>query len=711
MAKKSAARRPAPAAKPKKVGNAPAQQSFDLQPTKQGAAKAAGKGAAKELAKPKKGRGAKDDAKADTPAQSNFDLTDEAESSVMAMRNEKAAAKATKLPGVTRTRVSAEKMSEMQRDISISEFFTKNRHLLGFDNASRALMTSIKEAVDNSLDACEEAGILPDIKVMIEQLTETRYRMTVEDNGPGIVKAQVPKVFGKLLYGSKFHRLRQSRGQQGIGISAAGMYGQLTTGKPVVVTSKVGKGKPAYYCELRIDTKKNIPVIDNEKTVETSFDHGTSVAIEMEASYKGGKKGVDEFIQQVAFANPHLRLEYWRPGKAPLVYPRVTEELPPEAKEIKPHPYGVELGMLMRMMQGSNESSISALLQSEFSRVTSSVSQEILGKAKVSARAKPKDVTQQQAEAIHKAIPEVKIMAPPTNCLAPIGEAALIEGLKALLVQQHFAAEEARQRKKAEDEAAAAQAALEAGGDATAAAAAAVEQKLKEALEKITEVAPDPDEETDENDRDKFSLTAPADGDAPFQRAGVIDVFGHPCFVTAVTRPPKVYRGNPFQVEAAIAWGGEMPGDDLAQVVRFANRVPLLYQQGACAMTQSVLRTNWKSYDVEQSRGALPTGPLLVMVHIASVWVPFTSEAKEAVAHYDEIINELKAALQECGRRLSRHIRRKRRVADELKKQNYISKYIPHIGEALQQILGLTNPQKTDVVESLTGILERSRKL
>ncbi|MBC7794245.1 MAG: DNA topoisomerase VI subunit B [Clostridia bacterium] len=629
------------------------------------------------------------------------------------MKSEFADKQIETLPGVksTRTRVSAETMSQMQRDISISEFFSKNRHLLGFDNASRALLTSIKEAVDNSLDACEEAGILPDVKVVIEQLTETRYRMTVEDNGPGIVKAQVPKVFGKLLYGSKFHRLRQSRGQQGIGISAAGMYGQLTTGKPVVVTSKTGKGKPAYYCELRIDTKKNIPVIDNEKTVDwTGKDHGTSVAIEMEASYKGGKKGVDEFIQQVAFANPHLRLEYWRPSKPPLVYPRVTEELPPEAKEIKPHPYGVELGMLMRLMQGSSEGSISSLLQTEFSRVTSSVSQEILSKAKVSSRAKPKDITQTQAEAIYKAIADTKIMAPPTNCLAPIGEAALIEGLKALLVQQHFAAEEARQRKRAEDEAAAAQAALEAGGDATAQAAAAVEAKLKEALEKITEVAPDEDE-LEDGEREKYSLTAPADSDVPFMRAGVIDVFGHPCFVTSVTRPPKVYRGNPFQVEAAIAWGGEMPGDELAQVVRFANRVPLLYQQGACAMTQSVLRTNWKSYDVEQSRGALPTGPLLVMVHIASVWVPFTSEAKEAVAHYDEIINELKAALQECGRRLSRHIRRKRRVADELKKANYISKYIPHIGEALQQILGLSNPQKADVIESLTGVLERSRHL
>ena len=691
MAKKSAARRPAPKAKPA-PSRGPAKASQKAPPGQQ----------TLDFGAVAKGKRA-------PAASEEVDLTAEAEAAVLEGRKaKKAAPPADDAPKKKeRTRVSAEKMSEMQREISISEFFTKNRHLLGFDNASRALLTSIKEAVDNSLDACEEAGILPDIKVVIEQQSETRYKMHVEDNGPGIVKAQVPKVFGKLLYGSKFHRLRQSRGQQGIGISAAGMYGQLTTGKPVVVTSKTGKGKPAYHYHLRIDTNANKPVIVHEDEFDWGDkDHGTEVAIEMEASYKGGKKGIDEFIQQVAFANPHLRLEYWRPGKPPLVYPRVTNELPPEAKEIKPHPYGVELGMLMRLMQGSSESTVAGLLQSEFSRVTSSVSQEILGKAKVSARKKPKDVTQAEAEAIYKAISETKIMAPPTNCLAPIGEEALVEGLKALLVQQHFAAEEARQRKKAEDEAAAA-----AGGEeAAAAAASAAEQKVQEALSSVTEIKADEDEEDAE--LAKFSLTVGADeAAADAIRAGVINIFGQPTFMTACTRPPKVYRGNPFQVEAAIAWGGELPADELAQVVRFANRVPLLYQQGACAMTQAVLRTNWKGYDVEQSRGALPTGPLLVMVHIASVWVPFTSEAKEAVAHYDEIINELKSALQECGRRLSRHIRRKRRAADELKKANYIQKYIPHIGEALQQILGLSNPQKETTIEKLTGILERSRKL
>ncbi len=597
-----------------------------------------------------------------------------------------------------RERVSAEKMSEQHREISISEFFTKNRHLLGFDNASRALLTSVKEAVDNSLDACEEAGILPDIKVVLQQTQENRYRMTVEDNGPGIVKTSLPKVFGKLLYGSKFHRMRQSRGQQGIGISAAGMYGQLTTGQPVHVISKTGKGRKAYQLDIRIDTAGNKPVILNEAEADwDDKDHGTVVSIEMEASYKSGKRSIDEFLQDVAFSNPHLRLEYWPPNRKPIVYPRISEELPPETKEIKPHPYGVELGLMLRMAHVTKSPSMSGFLQSEFSRVSSSVAEEILGKAGVDPNLRPPDLRREGAEKLYKAIADTKIMSPPTNCLAPIGEAAMLEGLKGLLVQQHIQAEEAKLRRKAEAD----------GKPLPEDAAEQAEAKVAEALEAVKRVEEEEEDEAGEIEAPKGS---PEEAET-IPKAGVIELFGHQAFLTAVTRSPKVYRGNPFQVEAALAYGGELPGDQLAQVYRFANRVPLLYQQGACAMTQAVVRTNWKSYDVEQSRGALPAGPLIVMVHIASVWVPFTSEAKEAVAHYDEIIGELKFALQECGRRLARHIRRKRRIADAEKKQKYIEKYIPHIGLAIQDILGINDKRRDELVDELTGILERSRKM
>ncbi|MBD3209728.1 DNA topoisomerase VI subunit B, partial [Candidatus Woesearchaeota archaeon] len=180
-------------------------------------------------------------------------------------------------------RQKAVEMSAKQRDISVAEFFEKNRHLLGFDNKRKALLTTVKEAVDNSLDACEEAGILPEILVEIVEMGNDRFRIIVEDNGPGIVKKQVPKIFAKLLYGSKFHKIAQSRGQQGIGISASVMYGQLTTGRPAKITSKISGGAAHYY-ELRLNTQKNAPEIlaDQEKPWEKK--HGTKIEIDLEAS-------------------------------------------------------------------------------------------------------------------------------------------------------------------------------------------------------------------------------------------------------------------------------------------------------------------------------------------------------------------------------------------------------------------------------------------
>jgi DNA topoisomerase-6 subunit B len=180
-------------------------------------------------------------------------------------------------------------------------------------------------------------------------------------------------------------------------------------------------------------------------------------------------------------------------------------------------------------------------------------------------------------------------------------------------------------------------------------------------------------------------------------------------FYTAVTRPPAVYRGNPFQIEAGLAYGGSLPVEGLARVLRYANRVPLLYQQSACAITKSVLGTSWRNYAVQQSSGALPSGPLIIMVHMASVWVPFTSESKEAVAHYPEIVKQIKLALQECGRKLAIFIRRRRKAADSERKKAYIQQYIPHVAIALREMLELSERQETTIVRQLTDVLERSR--
>ena len=227
---------------------------------------------------------------------------------------EPAAAAPTARPVAARRRETAESIGKRQRDISVAEFFQKNRHLLGFDNPAKALLTATKEAVDNSLDACEEAGILPDLDIVIEEKAEDRFRLVITDNGPGIVRAQIPRVFGKLLYGSKFHTMRQSRSQQGIGISAAGMYSQLTTGQPVKITSRTGAKKPAHYFEIQIDTTRNEPKVLVDREVEWDRDHGTRVEMELAGLYKKGRRSVDDYIVQTALANPHAAVHY-RPPK------------------------------------------------------------------------------------------------------------------------------------------------------------------------------------------------------------------------------------------------------------------------------------------------------------------------------------------------------------------------------------------------------------
>ena len=209
----------------------------------------------------------------------------------------------------------AEELAEKQREISVSEFFAKNRHLLGFDNPKKALLTAVKEAVDNSLDACEEAGSLPEIEVLIKNTENGRYSVSVRDNGPGIVKSQIPNIFGKLLYGSKFHALRMARGQQGIGISAAGMYGLLTTGKPVKIVSRTSERRPAHYYEIQIDTRKNRPEIKKDVELDSEHPRGTLVEIELEARYHKGRQSVEEYLAQTAIANPHVTIRYVGPER------------------------------------------------------------------------------------------------------------------------------------------------------------------------------------------------------------------------------------------------------------------------------------------------------------------------------------------------------------------------------------------------------------
>jgi DNA topoisomerase VI subunit B len=544
------------------------------------------------------------------------------------------------------TAATAIEMASRQREISVSEFFLKNRHLLGFDSPSKALVTAVKEAVDNALDACEEAGILPDIIVQVRDRFG-KSKVVVEDNGPGIVESQIARIFGKLLYGSKFHKLSQSRGQQGMGISAAGMYGQLTVGKPLHIISRVKGDELASELYVSIDTANNRPDIHKKRRVEWDRPHGTRVEMEMEGHHQHGPHSVEVYLKQTAIANPHVSINYHEPQGKEIHFVRCTDRLPPRPKEVKPHPHGIELGRLIQMLSNTASRSLLRFLVDEFSCVGRKTAHKIIqcaGKP-LSDRSYPTHIAHAQATALHQAIQKTRVRAPRTDCIVPIGETQLLDGLRKELQAD---------------------------------------------------------------------------------------------FYTATTRPAAAYRGNPFQVEIGIAFGcrGEpsievdarghmrkksardgaavehliLRKDEPIHLLRFANRVPLLYQQSSCAITKAIIQTNWRTYGLHQPKGTLPIAPMAILVHVASVWVPYTSESKEAIEPYPEILREIKLGLQQCARQLAHYLRSEIQLHKEYDRRAYIEKYLPHIGIALQEILALSDNERDFTVSTLDNVLHISRR-
>jgi len=511
------------------------------------------------------------------------------------------------------------KLAQKQKEISVAEFFERNKHILGFGNPTRAIITSVKEGVDNSLDACEEAGILPDILVEIKDEDggeKNEYKIIVEDNGPGIIKKQIPNVFGRLLYGSRFHAIKQSRGQQGIGISAVVLYGQLTTGKPTRVISKIDEKMPAYVYEIGINTHNNTPEIISQDITHWEKPCGTRIEINIIGDYVRGKRFVYEYLQSTSIVNPHAQITFIAPDGEKHVFERTADILPRSSTEIKPHPYGIELGTLMKMAKSTKCRKLSAFLKTEFSSMGERTTNAVCKEAGLDKNINPKTLTRDQLLALLKAFKKVKIMAPPTNCLSPIGETLIRRSLK----------------------------------------------------HETQEISPE--------------------------------------FIVTTSRPPSVFSGNPFQVEVGIVYGGNLPKDSPVKILRFANRVPLLYQQGDCVSTAAISSIDWRRYGLEQKGGkGIPVGPAIFLVHVASTHVPFTSESKEAIADIPEIENEIKLAFRECARKMQRHLTKKAKRAKTREKFDLITKILPELAKKTSLILNKPVPPLDEVITKIMDVV------
>ena len=515
----------------------------------------------------------------------------------------------------------AEKMAANQKQVAISEFFEKNKHFLGFDTLTRALITAVKEAVDNALDACEEARILPDIIVQITKIDNKKdiLQLDVEDNGPGIPRTSIEKVFGQLLFGSRFHAIRQSRGQQGIGITGVVMYSQLTTGDPTHVESKIATEATAVAVDIGLDTRKNKAVKSNQDRVDWGDKvHGLRIRTTMKAKYQKGRQSVWQYLRMTSIVNPHADIIFIDPDGQKHHWPRVTEKLPGRVEAIKPHPNGIELGQLQRLCGESSEARMTTFLRRNFSGVSGRAAKELCEVAELEEKLKPKSLKAEQIRALLEAFQgertlrgkPVKLLNPPTSCLSPIEELLIKKGLSKTIDSK---------------------------------------------------------------------------------------------FVTTMTRAPNVTQGNPFQIEVGLIFGEGMAADKPVEILRFANRVPLMYQQGGCLLTKAIESVDWRQYGLDQAGGrGVPKGPAAILVHLASTNVQFTSEAKEALSDNEMVMEEGRKAMLEMGRGLRKHLEKKKKMGKTREKFELINDIIPAIAEKSASLLQLPVP---DLAASITKIM------
>lgn len=674
----------------------------------------------------------------------------------------------------------AEDLADSQKSISISEFFERNKHMLGFDSEARAIVTAVKEGVDNALDATEDAEILPEVKVIIEE-GQKYYTIILEDNGPGIPKDNIPKVFGKLLYGSRFHKREQNRGQQGIGISAAVLYSQLTSGEPAIITSKTQESDKADRFHLVMDTENNTPDIKRHEKVETDKEHGTKIELKMEANMRG-RKTLHKYIKNTAVVNPHARIVIDEP-KERIEYERVSEKLPAKTEEIKPHPHGVDLGTLIKMIEDTNSYSVSGFLQEEFSKVGEKTADGIINgfldsyygrDLKLSTKSlNLSDVEKHTKEAVsRKKEEEVELFAEKIYSIMQEEDSISYSGLekavetsaeelekekdtrfgKTVREKTHkelwnlfdvntcyrtieSLVKEATSKRKSKltiqkiaysitvefekhdkyrinenllDNIVdiSCNKVVESGNHSIGQTARQnITEEIWKNMKTLEKDIPKIREFKDDRDMSrsllkgmtKQKVNKPSDKClspiGPDQIEKGLRKEYDADFYSSAQRSGGVYKGSPVIVEAGIAYGGEIMDQNDIELQRYANRVPLVYQKGACSITNVVEEIGWRNYNLKQpSNRGMPQGPVVLIVHVASTNIPFTSESKDAIANVPDIETKIERAVRDVGRDLKNHIKKERELSKRREKENVITEILPEMANKLAEVSSKDSP-------------------
>jgi DNA topoisomerase VI subunit B len=510
---------------------------------------------------------------------------------------------------------------------STAEYFAKNLQQVGFSSPTKAVLTTLKEAVDNSLDACEEEGILPELDIVIKKIgnggskNTDLVEVTVEDNGPGLEPDLLPQVFGEYLASSKFGRGRCTRGQQGIGISAATTWAQLTNASGVLVTSKTAKMKKAVRGKVDVDIKGNKGVIKNKETIEWDKPHGTRVTFKIDGRIQlNGDGGLLTYLEGTTLVNPHLELKYTLLDAEQVVIKRVSDEVPDVPAATLPHPHTMKLGEFITHTGIYGKMTFSKFLKTAFSRVSDQTIKDFVknGMPKSLVEKSLSQIKEAEFKAAYQAIQSTQLPSPSTRSVLTVGEESLSKSIL---------------------------------------------------------------------------------------RLGDVDFF------SVVARKPTICDFKPVVIEVALArFNGRGSEDESIQLLRFANRVPLQFDKGACAITKAIESVNWRAYGLNQPKNSLPQGPYVFAVSLVSPFIKFKNASKETIDASDELVEEIRLAVMRAGQKLSRHINHETKAADLERKIQHIEQFGPILVETLCRLTHASDARKKKATVGLEKILGRDSK-
>ncbi len=559
------------------------------------------------------------------------------------------------------------------QEISPADFFYRNRDIAGFTNPSRAIFSSLRELVENALDSSDLMNVPPEVYVRISQEESAStpesgteiYRLKIIDNGTGISARHIPSAFGQVLFGSKY-TLKQARGTFGLGGTMSILYGQITTHKPVLIKSSTG-GSKIYEYKMMIDIQRNRPLILDRKTKRNKEEwRGTIVEFSLEGDYFRAMSKILEYLKQTALVTPYANITFIDPKGRLYMFDRATRKMPPPPKETLAHPYGVDVETIQRLIRVTNCRNMLDFMQKHFHRVGKGTSISFLDFAGFIKTSNLKKLKNEDISRLVGAIKKFKEFRKVFGKISEKEIEVLLKKTKSPSMLDFMQANFPDVDKKNILRLLVASGFVRTKNPRKLRPSEIV--RLVRMMKKFDEFLP-PD----------ASCLSPLGED--LLRAGILKEL-KPEFTAVSQRKPSTYSGHPFIVETAIAYGGEIPKKDDFVVYRFANRIPLLYDEASDVSVKVIRSINWRRYKVSSGM------PLAILVHVCSTKVPYKTVGKEFIADRPEVRGEILNGIREVARRLQTFLTKREYKAKERKRLSVFSKYLPKIARFSTELAG-----------------------